>query len=90
MRYLKSRQSWVNLVRRESKHNDSLGILGVSIIKAAYKDLSQSKNDVDNIDSYDMSDTKPQYTLEELLAGANSEDFDGEYDWGEAVGEEVW
>lgn len=33
---------------------------------------------------------KPQYTLEELLAGANSQDFDGEYDWGEPVGEEVW
>ena len=32
----------------------------------------------------------PKYTLEELLAGANSEDFDGEYDWGEAVGEEIW
>ena len=33
---------------------------------------------------------KPKYTLEELLAGASSEDFDGEYDWGEPVGEEVW
>ncbi|VEP16703.1 Transcriptional regulator/antitoxin, MazE [Hyella patelloides LEGE 07179] len=33
---------------------------------------------------------KTQYTLEELLAGVTSEDFDGEYDWGEAVGEEVW
>ncbi len=33
---------------------------------------------------------KPKYTLEELLAGANSEDFEGEYDWGEPVGEEIW
>ena len=33
---------------------------------------------------------KTKYTLEELLAGASSEDFDGEYDWGEPVGEEVW
>ncbi|MGK7895497.1 MAG: AbrB/MazE/SpoVT family DNA-binding domain-containing protein [Xenococcus sp. (in: cyanobacteria)] len=31
-----------------------------------------------------------RYTLEELLAGASSEDFDGEYDWGEPVGEEIW
>ena len=33
---------------------------------------------------------KLKYTLEELLAGASSEDFDGEYDWGEPVGEEIW
>ena len=33
---------------------------------------------------------KPKYTLEELLADARSEDFDGEYDWGEPVGDEIW
>ena len=33
---------------------------------------------------------KTTYTLEELLAGAKSEDFEGEYDWGKAEGEEVW
>ena len=33
---------------------------------------------------------KPKYTLEELLADTSSEDFDGEYDWGEPVGEEIW
>ena len=37
-----------------------------------------------------ITPTKPKYSLEELLAGASSEDFDGEYDWGEPVGEEVW
>lgn len=61
-----------------------------SLVKAAYKDLSQNKNDVDNTDSDNVSETKPQYTLEELLAGTSSEDFEGEYDWGEAVGEEIW
>ncbi|AFZ33707.1 transcriptional regulator/antitoxin, MazE [Stanieria cyanosphaera PCC 7437] len=47
--------------------------------------------------SIDVTDTnivitpkQPNYTLEELLAGANSEDFEGEYDWGEPVGEEIW
>ncbi len=47
--------------------------------------------------SIDVSDNniiiapkKPTYTLEELLAGAKSEDFDGEYDWGEPVGGEIW
>ena len=47
--------------------------------------------------SIDVSDNnivitpkKTKYTLEELLAGASSEDFDGEYDWGEPVGEEIW
>ncbi len=47
--------------------------------------------------SIDVSDNnivitpkKPKYTLEELLSGASSEDFDGEYDWGEPVGEEIW
>ena len=60
-----------------------------SLVKAAYKDLSQ-KNDVDDTDNNNMSGAKPQYTLEELLAGASSEDFEGEYDWGEPVGEEIW
>ena len=61
-----------------------------SLVKAAYKDLSHSKNDADNVDGGDISNAKPQYTLEELLAGASSEDFKGEYEWGEAVGEEIW
>ena len=44
------------------------------LIKAAYRDLT----------------SEPEYTLRELLAGASSEDFAGEYDWGEVVGEEIW
>lgn len=31
-----------------------------------------------------------KYTLEKLLEGASPQDFDGEYDWGEPVGEEIW
>ena len=33
---------------------------------------------------------RKKYTLDELLAGANAEDFEGELDWGEPVGEEIW
>lgn len=33
---------------------------------------------------------RQKYTLEELLEGASPQDFDGEYDWGEPVGEEIW
>ena len=57
-----------------------------SLVKAAYKDLSQNKNDLNS----NMVDGELQYTLEELLAGASSEDFESEYDWGESVGEEIW
>lgn len=57
-----------------------------SLVKAAYKDLSQNKDDLNK----DMVDGETQYSLEELLAGASSEDFEGEYDWGEPVGEEIW
>lgn len=57
-----------------------------SLVKAAYKDLSQNKDGLDS----NMVDGETQYTLEELLAGASSEDFEGEYDWGEPVGEEIW
>jgi transcriptional regulator with XRE-family HTH domain len=63
-----------------------------SLVKAAYKDLSQKQDDVD-ITSEENKNTMPsksEYTLEELLAGASSEDFDGEYDWGEPVGAEIW
>ncbi len=55
-----------------------------SLVKAAYKDLSQ-KQEADV-----TTPSKPEYTLEELLAGASSEDFQGEYDWGDPVGEEIW
>ncbi|MEM7759611.1 MAG: helix-turn-helix domain-containing protein [Cyanobacteria bacterium P01_A01_bin.40] len=61
-----------------------------SLVKAAYKDLSQNQNDVNDTSDDNISASKPQYSLEELLAGASSEDFDGEYDWGETVGEEIW
>ncbi|MEL6579447.1 MAG: AbrB/MazE/SpoVT family DNA-binding domain-containing protein [Cyanobacteria bacterium J06621_12] len=43
-----------------------------------------------NDNSIVISPKTPEYTLEELLAGASSEDFEGEYDWGETVGEEIW
>ncbi len=33
---------------------------------------------------------KQEYSLDDLLAGASAEDFTGEYDWGEPVGEEIW
>lgn len=33
---------------------------------------------------------KPTYTLEELLAGITPENLHGEWDTGEAVGNEVW
>ena len=57
-----------------------------SLVKAAYQDLSQNKDNLNN----NMVDGETQYTLEELLEGASSEDFEGEYDWGEPVGEEIW
>ena len=33
---------------------------------------------------------RKKYTLDELLAGANPEDFEGELDWEKPVGEEIW
>jgi antitoxin MazE len=46
---------------------------------------------IEIVDSNIVITPKPQqYTLEKLLAGATSEDFDGEYDWGKVVGEEIW
>ena len=33
---------------------------------------------------------KLKYTLKKLLSRVNSEDFEGEYDWEQPVGEEVW
>ncbi|MDJ0579330.1 helix-turn-helix domain-containing protein [Crocosphaera sp.] len=60
-----------------------------SLVKAAYPDLSQ-KQEVNSDKNENPLFSKPEYTLEELLAGASSEDFAGEYDWGEVVGEEIW
>ncbi|PSO49498.1 MAG: AbrB/MazE/SpoVT family DNA-binding domain-containing protein [Cyanobacteria bacterium SW_9_44_58] len=33
---------------------------------------------------------KKQYTLDELLEGVTPEHFEGEMDWGDSVGEEIW
>ena len=54
-----------------------------SLVKAAYTDLSKKQE-------IKTSTPFPEYTLEELLAGANSADFEGEYNWGEPVGVEIW
>jgi antitoxin MazE len=37
-----------------------------------------------------ISPVKKKYTLDELLEGVTPDLIDGEYDWGEAVGNEVW
>jgi antitoxin MazE len=37
-----------------------------------------------------ISPVKKKYQLDELLAGITPESIDGEYDWGEPVGKEVW
>ncbi|MDJ0599049.1 MAG: helix-turn-helix domain-containing protein [Crocosphaera sp.] len=49
-----------------------------SLVKVGYQ-LSQKR-----------TTSKPDYTLEELLAGASSEDMTGEYDWGKPMGKEIW
>jgi antitoxin MazE len=37
-----------------------------------------------------ISPVKKKYTLDELLEGVTPDLINGEYDWGEAVGNEVW
>jgi antitoxin MazE len=37
-----------------------------------------------------ISPTRKKYRLDELLVGVTPELIEGEYDWGEPVGREVW
>jgi antitoxin MazE len=37
-----------------------------------------------------ISPIEKKYTLEDLLEGVTPELIDGEYDWGQTVGAEVW
>lgn len=37
-----------------------------------------------------IPENKPKYTLDELLEGVTPEHFEGESQWGEPLGEEVW
>jgi antitoxin MazE len=37
-----------------------------------------------------ISPVRKKYQLDELLAGITPESIEGEYDWGEPVGKEVW
>jgi antitoxin component of MazEF toxin-antitoxin module len=40
--------------------------------------------------NYQHQKIRRRYSLEELLEGVTPEYFNGEMDWGEPVGEEVW
>lgn len=40
--------------------------------------------------NYQHQKTKGKYSLDELLEGVTPEHFNGEMDWGEPVGEEVY
>lgn len=68
--------------------------LAIRIPKNIAKKIDLKEGTVISINVTDsnivITPKKPKYTLEELLAGASTEDFDGEYDWGEPVGEEIW
>ncbi len=68
--------------------------LAIRIPKNVAEKIKLKEGTVISIDVTDnnivITPEKPRYTLEELLSGASSEDFEGEYDWGETVGEEVW
>ena len=37
-----------------------------------------------------IPEPRKKYTLEDLLTGVTPEHFDGEMDWGEVIGEEMW
>lgn len=68
--------------------------LAIRIPKNIADKINLKEGTAISIDAIDdniiITPKKPKYTLEELLEGSSSEDFDGEYDWGEPVGEEVW
>lgn len=68
--------------------------LAIRIPKNIAEKINLKEGSAISIDATDknivITPQKPRYTLEQLLTGATSEDFDGEYDWGEPVGEEVW
>lgn len=68
--------------------------LAIRIPKNIAEKINLKEGSAISIDATDqnivITPQKPRYTLDELLTGATSEDFDGEYDWGEPVGEEVW
>ena len=79
-------------LRADKKLDPAIADALASLVKAAYQDLSQ-KNQINmktNEQDVTICDSQHEYTLEELLTGANSEDFEGECDWGEPVGEEIW
>ena len=63
--------------------------LAISIPKNIANKINLKEGTSISIDVTDnnivITPEKPKYTLEELLAGASSEDFDGEFDWGEPV-----
>ena len=91
-------------IRADKNLDPAISNVLASLVKVAYQDLSR-KNDAErssratretrvgetsSVESDRVSDVKPEYTLEQLLAGASSKNFKGEYDWGKPMGREIW
>ena len=65
------------ILRGDKNLDPAIANVLASLVKVGYQ-LSQKR-----------TTSKPDYTLEELLAGASSEDMTGEYDWGKPYGVEI-
>ncbi|PSO60864.1 MAG: AbrB/MazE/SpoVT family DNA-binding domain-containing protein [Cyanobacteria bacterium SW_12_48_29] len=70
--------------------------LGVRIPQSLLEKVNlkeESRVDFEILDDHTLKiipQTKGKYSLDDLLEGVTPEHFNGEMDWGEPVGEEVW
>lgn len=78
-----------NSLRADNRLDSSVADVLSSLVKVAYRDFT--RKDKSKIDEHKEDVvSSSQYTLEGLLAGACSEEFAGEYDWGRSMGKEIW
>jgi antitoxin MazE len=74
-----------------NKWGNSLGVrISKSIAnKAGFEEGMEVEMKVEG-DKITISPAKKKYQLDDLLIGVTPELIEGEYDWGQPVGKEVW
>jgi len=64
--------------------------IGVDIGTEVWITLSPDESGITITPAGDTRPVRGRHSIEELVAGSSPDAFDGEFDWGEPQGKEVW
>ncbi len=64
--------------------------LGVSVGSPVTVEMSEDRSQIIIRPTMESRPIRGRYRIEDLIEQSSSKAFDGEYDWGSAVGKEIW